>query len=130
MGRAPFLALLLACGCNARLGGDTLDAHGSPDSSHRDGHVIDSPPDSSLGPWGAPQLVPGASDPAVAEDDVTLSSTLTELYFRKPVAGQSSDLFWMTRATPQSPWGAPQPLTQLNTIAAEESPRLSPDDLT
>jgi hypothetical protein len=70
------------------------------------------------------------SDPTVSQDDVTLNSTLTELYFKKHGASGTNDLFWMTRASPADMWGAPTELTQLNTTLQEESPRLSPDDLT
>src|SRR5690606_7235267 len=78
--------------------------------------------------WGTPQRIPGA-DTGADEDDGTLSSTQLELYFKR-IENGNSNLYMMTRASVTSPWGAPVPLTQLNTNEDEESPRLTPDDLT
>jgi Tol biopolymer transport system component len=121
------LGLIVACGCNAKISDAPVDgSNGRPDTSN----AIDAPPDTAvLGAWGAPQPVPGAADPALNEDDETLSSTTTEFYFSIVIAG-AKDLYVMTRASPTSPWGPKTALTQFNTTGQEESPRLSPDDLT
>ena len=95
--------------------------------------MIDAPmmmPDAALGPWGTPTPVNGASDPTISQDDVTASSTLTELYFHKLNGTNNYDLYVMTRPTPSDPWGSPQPVPGVNTTLNEESPRLTPDDLT
>jgi hypothetical protein len=38
------------------------------------------------------------------------------------------DLYMVRRATPADPWGVPQPISELNTNAAENDPWLSPDE--
>jgi hypothetical protein len=130
MGRRVVLALMLA-GCNAKLSdapgdGSTVDTHFNVQiDAASDGPIM-------LGMWGTPTPVQGASEAAINEDDVSLASTLTELYFASPspLANSAKDLFLMTRQTPQDQWGPKQALTQFNTTTTEESPRLSPDDLT
>jgi hypothetical protein len=123
MGSRRGLALVVLCACNAQLGAPRLgtDALGSADGQ---GPGIDSPTG-----FGAPTSIAGADLPGVNQDDCTLSSTQTELYFKKPSATGDSDLYWMVRAAANDPWGAPQALSALNTTVNEESPRLSPDEL-
>jgi hypothetical protein len=76
--------------------------------------------------------IAGADTPAVDQEDCTVSSHQTELYFRKAGAAGDNDLFWMTRATSSDPWTQPAvAVPNVNTTpASEESPRLSIDDLT
>jgi Tol biopolymer transport system component len=81
-----------------------------------------------LGPWGTPSLVPGA-DSTVDEDDCTFNSARTELYFKRNDAGDPN-LYLMTRMSPTSAWNSPNPIGVLNSTVQEESPRLTPDDLT
>ena len=133
MGSRLVLGALALCACNARLGSTN---GGGPDSGsgHADaarqldgaGNNIDA----ALGAWGTPASVTGADTAGINQDDPTLNSTQTELYFKKlnNNATPDYDLYWMTRPTPNDAWGAPMPLTQLNTTLTEESPRLSPDD--
>jgi len=131
MGSRLVLATLLLVACDARLhtgGGATTDATtaDSPFRSNADAPAIDAP--AMLGPWGTPQLIPGASDPALAEDDGTPNQALTELYFGVVNGATNKDLFWMQRATATDPWG---PKTLLYQSANnDESPRLSLDELT
>jgi hypothetical protein len=123
------LGVMLLCACDAELGSNATD--GGSGSADGNGVVL---PDGGidgmapLGPWGAPAKVPGA-DGARDEDDATLSSTRLELYFKRSDA-DGANLYVMTRQTPTSAWGAPTALTVLNSTVDEESPRLSPDDLT
>ncbi|MDB4953387.1 MAG: OmpA family protein [Myxococcales bacterium] len=125
MARRIVLALLLA-GCNAKLADGPVDG-GALDATQQ--HMIDGGADARvLGMWSTPTPINGASDAVLNEDDVTLSSTQTELYFG--IANATKDLYMMTRATPQAAWGPKQALPFNTTTAAEESPRLSPDDLT
>jgi hypothetical protein len=122
------LAALLVGACGARLGGVKAeveaDASSGPDASY----VADAA--NALGAWGVPSAVAGASDPTINQDDVTLNSDLTELYFKKVGTTGGSDLFWMMRSSPADAWGPPTELLVLNSTLAEESPRLSPDNLT
>ena len=120
------MALMLA-GCHATL----ADAPGDGGVDARANPQLDAHPGTD-GPvarvWGAATPILGASDPALDEDDATLSSTQTELYFA--IANATKDLYVMKRATPQDPWGPKTALPFNTTTAAEETPRLSPDDLT
>ncbi len=112
--------------CGASLGGapsDSVASDANPLDVARDTQMPD-----ALGPWGAAQLVDGADLSTTNEDDCTLNSTLTELYFKKSVAGDSNDIFVLTRATAQDPWGPAVAVAAVNTTVAEESPRLSYDD--
>lgn len=129
MDRRVVVVLVLLGGCKAELGDAPGDGGGVfPDGSEPP--AGDAAPDAPvmLGPWGTPQRIPGA-DTGADEDDGTLSSTQLELYFKR-IENGNSNLYMMTRASVTSPWGAPVPLTQLNTNEDEESPRLTPDDLT
>jgi hypothetical protein len=133
MGGRLVLTLMLACGCKTTLENATVDASGGGDARRDGGQQLDAPADAIvLGAWGIPTPVSGASDAVLQEDDVTLNSAMTELYFSipNPNPGGNKDLYLMTRATPQAPWSTPQPLALFNTTASEESPRLSPNDLT
>jgi hypothetical protein len=80
-----------------------------------------------LGAWSMPAKIPGA-DSASAEDDVVLSTTRLELYFKRN--DTDANLYVMTRQTTSSQWSNPAPVTVLNTTADEESPRLADNDLT
>jgi hypothetical protein len=130
MGRCLAFTVVVLGACNAQLhlGGGT-DAS-SPDAARGIDAANNVTPDAPamLGPWGTPQLVPGASDPAIAEDDGTPNQALTELYFAVVNLNTAKDLYWMTRATPQDPWGPKQLLAQ--STNNDESPRLSYDELT
>jgi len=134
MGSRRFAAaLLLLAACKAELMGDpnqTADADTSqPDAKVYLDAAIDAP--LVLGAWGTATLVPGASDDALQEDDATLSSDKLEIYFKRVDAGDAN-LYMMTRATATSTtWSAPTPIGVLNGVgSAEESPRLSQDNLT
>ena len=122
------LGLSLLCACKAELGASDSDGGvNSPDANTRNvDAAIDAP--QMLGPWGTPSAVPGASS-NLGEDDATLSSNRLELYFKRGDA-DGANLYMMTRATPTSAWSAPIALTVLNSTVDEESPRLTPDDLT
>jgi Tol biopolymer transport system component len=126
----PAVGVLLLAACGAHLADDDnpLIDSGTPNG---DSPSTDGPSDgqNSLGPWGTPAKVPGA-DSIADEDDGTLSSTRTELIFKRNDAGDAN-LYAMTRANPNAPWSAPLSLgAAINTAVAEESPRLSNDDMT
>jgi hypothetical protein len=129
MGRRWVVAgLLLASACKAELSDNAaLDAN----NSQRDGSAdapIDTP--AVLGAWGMAMPVPGASDATLAEDDCSLSSNKLELYFKRTDGGTNNNLYMMTRASLTDAWGSPMGIGVLNSTTQEESPRLSPDDLT
>jgi hypothetical protein len=133
MGGRLALALLLVGACNGAqlhnghsVGPDAQSSDAAPNGTDAPMSSPDAPV--ALGPWGTPQLIPGASDPTLSEDDGTPNQTLTELYFGVVTANNGKDLYWMTRATPNDPWGPKQVL--MSTPNADESPRLSPDELT
>jgi hypothetical protein len=124
------LGLMLLGACDAQLGGGLSDDGGN---GRGDGNNMKNPDASTdgqtmLGPWGTPTKVPGA-DTAREEDDATLSSSRLELYFKRDDS-DSSNLYVMTRPSTSAAFGAPVALTVLNSTVDEESPRLSPDDLT
>ncbi len=85
-----------------------------------------------LGPWSTPAPVPGASTATLNEDDPTLSSTATEMYFAVVGGAGDKQLYMMTRASTSDPWITPATKMDatFNTATQQESPRLSPDDLT
>ena len=127
--------LLIACNAQLHQSGRTVDAtpgNGSDGATDAPSSMTDA--DQPLGMWSAPQAVPGASTTTASEDDCTLSSTGTELYFAVPdagITGNPKQLWIMTRATRNDPWGQPTKLdATFNTAVQQESPRLSPDDLT
>jgi hypothetical protein len=131
-GRVTWVALLLLAACKAELTGDGNGVTADASSSEPDGKVfqdadIDAPV--MLGAWGTPSLVIGASDDTIAEDDGTMSSDTLELYFKRNDGGDNN-IYVMTRQSTSSPWSMPDPVTAVNTTAAEESPRLSSDNLT
>lgn len=81
-------------------------------------------------PFGAPELV----QELVFDDLSTVDGFLTQdglsLFFNlTPDAGESQgDLFVATRPSLDAPFGAPEPLDELNTSGDERDPWLSPDD--
>lgn len=121
--------LLLLGACKAELA-DALTDGGAQPTDGDTNPTGDGSDDAQipLGPWGTPQKIPGG-DSGLSEDDVFLSSSRLELYFKRS-DGDGANLYVMTRATPTSPWGAPAALTTLNTDGDEESPRLTQDGLT
>ena len=131
--------LLLASACSARLkDGDGIDAAGTKDA-HPDSKAIDGAPDAYVfGPWGSPTGVTGASNSTLNTDDETLSSTMTEIYFGiidTALTGSPKQLWMMSRQSVTDAWGSPTRLDSSfnvggTTPPTEESPRLSPDDLT
>ncbi len=135
MGSRLAMGMLALCACHgAHLG------EGSPDSQTKIDGAIDSPmidgaPD-ALPAWSAPVIVPGAGTSTLNIDDETLNSTQTELYFGIVDATLGVKQLWMmSRASAADTWGTPVKMDATFNIVTtpatqEESPRLSPDDLT
>ena len=117
------VALLAGCG---RLGfderpADTLDAF---DLCAAEREV--------LGAWSAPRPLTTVNHLTESEDDPVVSADGLELYFtspRPPSLGQS-DVWRSVRASPNEPWGAPQPVPELSTALNENTLELSFDALT
>ena len=134
MERRLLLGGMLLISCNATLhpgNNATADAPpGSKDGSGSDGSSVDGAPP---GNWTTPSKIPGASTAGTAEDDCTLNSTGTELYWAVPdpgIAGAPKQLWVMTRLTKNDQWGNAQKVPGINNTQGNESPRLSPDDNT
>ena len=124
------LTAVALCACSARLAQPTNANHDSPDASGGQIDGTSANGDGPLGAWGTPTAINGADDPTISQDDCTLNSKATELYFKKAGPAGDIDLFVMTRTTVNDPWGAPAQAAALDSAMDEESPRLSNDDLT
>ena len=75
-----------------------------------------------LGAFSTPMAI--TSIPA-GSDDPSLTGDLLELYFNR-----SSDIWLSSRASVLDTWGAPAPVAELNSGAAETTPEVSFDGLT
>jgi hypothetical protein len=127
-GRLALVAVLAACSARLHQGGALTDGALADGRSNANADAPASDAPAGLGPWGTPQPIPGANDPALAEDDGTPNQALTELYFGVVNTNTAKDLYWMKRASASDPWG---PRTLLYQSAGnDESPRLSLDELT
>jgi Tol biopolymer transport system component len=83
----------------------------------------DAVPIDPLTPFGPAQVLTTVSSSA-AEDDPSLTSDMTEIYYNR-----SDDIWRATRATASSPWSPPAPVAELNSSAAEGAPEVSRDGL-
>jgi len=126
-GRTALPLVLAWVGCKAQVDGGNTTIDGSVDD------VIDPADDASvLGAWGTPAPVGGASDPALQEDDGTLTYDGLEIVFARQNAADNNrkDLYWASRMTPQGNFGMPV-LLELSAVgSSEETPRFSDDDKT
>jgi Tol biopolymer transport system component len=130
MGRRLLLALVVASGCKAELD-DPNALHGDA-AIGGDSGASDAASDAfSLGAWGTPTKVPGASTAAI-EDDATLSPNQLELVFAVVDANDANrkDLYVMTRQTTSGAFGAPTLLPFSATGTSEETPRFTPNGKT
>lgn len=122
-------------GCSAKLGQveyQKLDGPIGQDGGGGDGAPDDAlMPDAALGAFSTPVAIPGASGGTSNFDDCVMSQNLLDLIFAiQPSGASSKSLYEMQRATTADPWGTPVQLTVLDIGTQEETPRLSPDDLT
>lgn len=80
-------------------------------------------------PFGAPELIAELVFPELGTVDAFLSEDGTLLLFNlTPDAGEAEgDLYVARRPAVDEPFGAPEPLEELNTSADERDPWLSPD---
>lgn len=122
-------ALLAACG--ARIDANQANPDASPDDIDA-ADDIDARTDAPLGAFGPPAKIGAAADPALQEDDGTLSYSGLELVFAVQNAADNNrkDLYLSSRADLASAFG-PAMLLPFSAIGtSEETPRFSADDLT
>jgi len=132
MGRCLLGLALLASACSAKLAdlpGETIDDANTGIDSNTSTDDAALPDAFVLGAWGAATKVTGASSPAVAEDDPTLSSTALEMVFAV-LGANGKDLYYASRASTTAGWSTPVPLALNLTTSTEETPRFTADDLT
>lgn len=86
------------------------------------------PPGTNCG-WGVPELlaISGVGN-AQLFGGPHLSPDALSLYFSMQLPGSSEDLFRATRSSRSSGFGAPTPLTELNSSAADGAPFVTGDD--
>ena len=82
-------------------------------------------------PWAPPAPLDAVNTPS-ADGDPWLDATGTVLYFSsdRPGGLGGRDLWRAVRPDVASPFGAPAPVAELNTVAADRNPWLSPDQRT
>jgi hypothetical protein len=76
--------------------------------------------------WSTPVAV-SFNSPTANDAEPFVNGNDTLLLFASNRGG-NMDLYMVRRATPADPWGVPQPISELNTNAAENDPWLSPDE--
>jgi len=126
MGGFARLAVVLVCACSATVGTQgATDAGGDNDPD-----ATVEPDAETLGAWGTPTLVPGAST-GVSEDDGSMSSPALEVVFSAiDPADNNKHLYYMVRTTKQDPFGPAIRLPFNVTNSTDQTPRFSADDLT
>jgi hypothetical protein len=81
--------------------------------------------------WSTPRLVAELASDAV-DDNPTLTGDQLEIFFtsRRDGGAGSTDIWYARRTTVLEPFGAPEPVVELNTAEFESSPAVSADGLT
>lgn len=81
--------------------------------------------------WSVPRLVTELASDAV-DDNPTLTGDMLEIYFtsRREGGAGSTDIWVARRQHVSEPFGAPEPVVELNTSKFESSPAVSADGLT
>jgi len=91
-------------------------------------------PDAPLGPFGAPTRVLELADSVQPDDDPSLTADLLEIYFDSQRDGGSTaamgDCWVATRASTSDPFGPPQLVAELASLADDTTFDVSPDGLT
>ena len=147
---ALLLALLPACGGETISLGEgrprTRDGGGGAVPADADTQADDAPDEPEPEPaedagterdggdvrFAAPMPIAELVAPDAADDDPSLTSDLTLLYFNSKRDGGAGreDVWYTTRASTREAWSAPVPATELNTDARETGIALSADGLT
>lgn len=120
------LASLVACKAELAGGDGTVDASSSTTDAPGGGADAEIP----LGPWPTPGALPGASEPAVDEDDPVLAPSGLELVFARGEADGTKHLYRMTRASTMDAWSPPERLGVNASGADDQTPRMSGDGKT
>lgn len=97
----------------------------------RDGAIDMQSDDSSpVAGWSEPQLIVELSDPDGA-DDPSLTADLLEIYFGShrtgSMGGIEEDIWMAKRGSVTEPFGEPINVTELNTVYAETTPKITPN---
>jgi hypothetical protein len=80
--------------------------------------------------FGTPQIVAELAAPPDRTDNPTLTGDLLEIYFTSDRVSGNGDVWFATRAHATDPFGAPAPVTAVNTDGFETSSAISTDGLT
>jgi Tol biopolymer transport system component len=80
--------------------------------------------------WSAPMLVPELSSPGSDEEVALDADSNTIIFHSKRTGGSGGRDLWMSTRTATGHWGAPVPLTEINTPYEAADPFLSSDGLT
>jgi hypothetical protein len=80
--------------------------------------------------FGTPQIVAELAAPPARTDNPTLTGDLLEIYFTTDRVSGNGDVWFAQRASPTAPFGAPAPVTVVNTSGFETSSAISTDGLT
>lgn len=118
------IVMLVGCGAKVPLQGTPPDEPPPPP-------IDEGPPiDEALRPFGPPMEVNGASDPALAEDDATLSSDqLTMVFALVEAADMRKHLYLLSRASTAVPFSGPATRLGFNVAGeTDQTPRFSLDD--
>jgi hypothetical protein len=78
--------------------------------------------------FGAPQLVANVNSQTALDNDPMLDDGGEDLYFTSTRAANNIDIYRATK-TPAGAFGAPAPIAEIDTAAAEHMPVLTPDGL-
>jgi len=76
--------------------------------------------------WSLPEIVPGIN----SDDDdwdAFIGDRGRQIFFNSYRGGMAGDLYWALRASTNDPFGAVQPLTEINSPANDTDPALSRD---
>jgi hypothetical protein len=131
-------AICAACaGKDIQLGpaldaGADAAADPSPPNAERDAAPLDGSAAPELPRFSEPTPIEGIATADSTDDDPSLTSDLTQLYFnsiRAGTLGEDEDIFVTTRADADSAWGEPAPASALNTEQRETGIALAGDGL-
>lgn len=120
-----FAGLGAACGAQVDATTDAPARRGDAGDSV-DGAVG---PDAALGPWVLAGAIPTAATAGMAEDDGSPAPGETELVFSGKLPGVNKDLYVLARGAAADPWGPATKITELDTTATEQTPRITADGL-
>lgn len=83
----------------------------------------------TTGTFTTPAIIPGLDDPAATDSGGVMSADKLEIFFYsdRPGGSGQSDIYHATRSSPTAAFGAPTPVTELNSANIELPSWLSPD---